>query len=147
MVSLPALQSLLFSACSIASRACFPYPSSSRDLGFPLISHGLGTHHNVKIAPANMTTAWLQQSDVSHNLDLQSLVSSRGSYIISAHPSQCDRKSLTPLPLILASARKICVAMLPSFPAAADTPWHVARNFVGKTSAAICERMSERLIL
>lgn len=35
--------------------------------------------------------------------------------------------------------------MLPSFPEAAEIPWHVARYWVGKTSAGIWKCVSERL--
>jgi len=61
--------------------------------------------------------------------------------MISAHPSQVEWGSLTPLPWILSFERKICVIMLPNFPAPAEMPTHVARYFVGKTSAVICAKL------
>ena len=65
--------------------------------------------------------------------------------MISAHPSQVERGSLTPLPWILSFERKICVMMLPNLPAPAERPTHVARYFVGNTSAVICAKLDVNL--
>ena len=65
----------------------------------------------------------------------------KGTHMISAHPSQVERGSFTPLPWILSFERKICVMMLPNLPAPAERPTHVARYFVGKTSAVICAKL------
>jgi hypothetical protein len=54
-------------------------------------------------------------------------------------PNQVEGTSPTPIggEPNLAYARNTCAVMEPNFPAAAEMPWHVPRNLVGNTSAAI----------